>query len=239
MAVAKLGALVTGLAGSIGGTTFRRGNNFLVVQNKPKGPSKSRLATNTVLTRNVQTIQAWTSLNTGTQNAWDDAALLYQFPDKFGDLKNLTGRQLYIKLTTQAQWAGFTVLPDPTALDSTLAEFLNESNEIETNGGVYCLADLILDISSAPSGCRIVYSLQFTGQGNRGFNLARFVAFDTFPVTVTPPDSEFVDIQSSLEDRFAVPVPGTRFAYAVYIVNPSGFKSVVQVARGTIQQGAC
>lgn len=49
--------------------------------------------------------------------------LTYTFPDKFGVLRNLTGRQLFIKLNSQRYAYDSTVI-DPFMLDSTLPPFL-------------------------------------------------------------------------------------------------------------------
>lgn len=126
MAVIKLGAIVTGIAGSIGGTTFRRTREGLSAMNKSGGPSRNRARQNSILNTLRARIQAWTDLTPITRGDWNDAAPLFQFPDKFGDLKTLTGRQLFIKLSTRAQLIEEPI-PDPNSLDAVIP-FINSAS---------------------------------------------------------------------------------------------------------------
>lgn len=105
MATIKLGAIITEIAGSVGGTTFRRGHNFTVMQNKQFGASSNRLLKNKALPVLSKIISEWSKLSLAVQNEWKAQALLFQFLDKFGTLKNLSGRQLYVKLQTQSTFS--------------------------------------------------------------------------------------------------------------------------------------
>ncbi len=150
MATIKMGAIITEIAGSVGGTNFRRFRGTFVMSNKSFGASKNRLLNNVGLFRNVKVIQEWANLTQSARDNWIDAALLFQFPDKFGDLKNLSGRELYIKLITQIRnstWAD----PDPTTLDSTVDAIAIDSGEITT----LPKAEVILDAIYANS-CMLV-----------------------------------------------------------------------------------
>lgn len=104
MAVAKLGSIITGLAGSIGGTTFRRYGTTLVVQNKVKGASKNKTLKNKALPILASIIQKWSTITVAERNEWNNQATLFLFPDRFGGQKYLTGRQLFIKLNAQASY---------------------------------------------------------------------------------------------------------------------------------------
>lgn len=106
MATIKLGAIITEISGSVGGTTFRRGPNFTVMQNKQFGASSNRLLKNKALPKLAGIISAWALLPLAVRNEWKSQALLFQFLDKFGTLKNLSGRQLYIKLQSQSTFSG-------------------------------------------------------------------------------------------------------------------------------------
>lgn len=101
MATFKLGAIVTDIAGSIGGTTLKRNGNYKVMMNKSGGSPYSKLLKNNALSYLGNIFKAWSLLDTATQEAWKAQALLYTFPDKFGNLRTLSGRQLFIKLCGQ------------------------------------------------------------------------------------------------------------------------------------------
>lgn len=101
MANIKLGAIITDIAGSVGGSTFRRTPAGIILYNKQGTQIKSAFAKNSVKNNLGGIISKWSSLDQAVKDFYDDKATLYTFPDKFGNLKYLTGRQLYIKLNTQ------------------------------------------------------------------------------------------------------------------------------------------
>lgn len=101
MANIKLGAIITDIAGSVGGTTFRRTPNGIIIYNKQGTQIKSAFAKNSVKNKLGAILGAWNNLGETEKNFWIDKATLYTFPDKFGTLKNLTGRQFYTKLNSQ------------------------------------------------------------------------------------------------------------------------------------------
>ena len=101
MATFKLGAIITDIAGSIGGTTLKRNGGYKVIMNKSSGTPYSRSLQNRALGYLPWIFKQWAVLNDLQKKSWNDLALYYTFPDKFGALRNLTGRQLFIKLNAQ------------------------------------------------------------------------------------------------------------------------------------------
>ena len=96
MAVMKLGALITDLAGSIGGSTVRRSPAGLTIFNKSRGRSKSSNLSNKGIQRMQSIIQGWSQLSDAERLQWQAAASKFQRKNKFGDLVNYTGRQFYV-----------------------------------------------------------------------------------------------------------------------------------------------
>lgn len=120
MAIFKLGAFVTEIVGSVGGTNFKRGKNNFIVTNKSMGYSKSKLYQNPWLNQIGNIFKAWALLSPGERSDWDYNATLYQFPDKFGVMRNLTGRQLYSKLAIQLLPVGAN-LPEADQINNTIS----------------------------------------------------------------------------------------------------------------------
>jgi hypothetical protein len=120
MATIKLGMLVTDIAGSIGGTTFRRMKNGHQMYNKPIGAARGRLLNNPALIVLNAIASAWSGLSTGDKDEWIAAALLFLFLDKFGDPVNITGYQFYIKNTNFNNAIGGAALDPPTFSDTVL-----------------------------------------------------------------------------------------------------------------------
>jgi hypothetical protein len=97
MAKFKLGAIISNIAGSIGGTTLKRSPFGFVAMNKSLGGSKSARYKNNYVTKLGNVFRRWRYLSEDAKNAWNAYALTMTFPDKFGEQKYLTGRQLFIK----------------------------------------------------------------------------------------------------------------------------------------------
>ena len=94
MARILLGSIITSIAGSIGGTTFRRSANGLVMQNKQQVQKRSARSSNSRISQIASIIKLWNGFDNATVTAWNNAALLYEFKNKFGQPVYYTGRQL-------------------------------------------------------------------------------------------------------------------------------------------------
>ena len=173
-----MGAIVTEIKGSVGGTTFRGSPSGTIMTNKIFGASKNRLLNNTALFKLSEIISSWSYLSDAIRNEWNAQALLFEFPNKFGDLKNLSGRQLFIKLNTQAYFVGGNP-PNVSTLNSTVstsdyndpglsnipsATIRLYDNLYDTHISIQ--AELIPNFAVAPSFTRrkIIYSELLQGQ---------------------------------------------------------------------------
>ena len=101
MAVIKLGSIVTDIAGSIGGTTFRRTSTGHAAYNKQGRQVKSAFAPASRKNALGNIFASWYLLSESEQNQWSTNATKYPLKDKFGNTKYLTGRQLFTKLNAQ------------------------------------------------------------------------------------------------------------------------------------------
>lgn len=109
MASIKLGAIITDIAGSIGGTTFRRTPRGIIAYNKQGTQIKSAFAPNSVKAQLGDIFRRWALLTESEKTFWNEQAAIYQFPNKFGALVNLTGRQFFTKLNAQLIPTGTSV----------------------------------------------------------------------------------------------------------------------------------
>ena len=101
MAVIKLGSIVTDIAGSIGGTTFRRTSTGHAAYNKQGRQVKSAFAKASRKNELGNIFSSWYNLTDNEREQWALNASTYPLKDKFGNAKYLTGRQLYTKLNAQ------------------------------------------------------------------------------------------------------------------------------------------
>lgn len=134
MAKIILGTFITNIAGSSQGSTFRRTKNGHSVFNKQNRILRQSLFLNTKIFAIAEIIRGWRLLTQAQRDEWNRQSQFFQFPDKFGNLKTLSGRQLYIKLTSQMSVANVAFV-DPFTLDSTntpitaTLSFMNFSNQ--------------------------------------------------------------------------------------------------------------
>ena len=91
MANIKLGAIISDIQGSIGGTSFRRTPHGHSAYNKQKKQLLSARALSSRRIELAKVFQGWSQLTENERLQINEKALLFQFPDKFGNMKNLTG----------------------------------------------------------------------------------------------------------------------------------------------------
>lgn len=222
MAIFKLGAFVTGIVGSVGGTNFKRGANNAIVTNKSFGGSKSNLRLNPWLNQIANIFKQWAQLTATLRDDWKYVATLYTFPDKFGVLRNLTGRQLFSKLSIQLLPVGATV-PDADQINNTLgvltmgdfnltiSPFAAELNVVVTGVDTYLLVQIEVKKKTllAPIFTRRRVSAFTFGSGAIGFDITAQI-LEQFPY-----------INNSYNVRAFISV-----------MNESGFKNVAQFVDG-------
>ncbi len=130
MAVIKLGALVTSIKGSLGGTCFKEQRGTQVMYRKSNGYSRAKLLQNNSLGYATTIFQRWAFLSDTLKSAWATQAAIYLFPDKFGNQVHLTARQLFTKCNINLQ--GLEYYDDvPAGFTNYIAEFSATVSEID------------------------------------------------------------------------------------------------------------
>lgn len=106
----KLGAIITDVSGSIGGTTLRRIRGGFSMYNKSRGASRARLLANDALPTLTELNQLYSQLTEIDRLSWRDLARTLTFPNKFGDQVNLTARALFQKCNGRLSHLGVQLL---------------------------------------------------------------------------------------------------------------------------------
>lgn len=220
MGIFKLGAIIVSIAGSVGGTTFRRNGSNGTMMNKQRGASPAKLLQNKALGGIGSIFQQW-ALLTGTQRtAWNLEALNFQFPDKFGTMRNLTGRQLFTKLNVQALPAGFSVL-DPTGITSAVPLFDISVVDVDYNSG-----DYIVNVDNEGDACFFLFQIQQSKQPiyTPAFTSRRVIRVLTITGSVN------INIFAEILQNY--PQFDVNSSSVVYVtaINSFGFKSVTKSA---------
>lgn len=109
----KFGALVVDGRGKVGGhvASKNRAGAYLRTKVTPSNPQTS--AQTTVRNRLTQFSQGWRSLTVAQRAAWNSAVTNFATTNVFGDIKNPSGLQLYIKLNSNLAEVGVAAISVP------------------------------------------------------------------------------------------------------------------------------
>ncbi len=120
----KFGSLITDGRGKIGGhvASKNRGGAYLRTKVTPVNPQTSyqSVARGRITTYS----QGWRALTDTQRNAWNGAVANFQKTDIFGDLKNPSGLNLYVRLNSNIVMGGGTAIlvpPLPGTVTAPLA----------------------------------------------------------------------------------------------------------------------
>lgn len=133
MATVRFGDVITGIKGSVGGTTYRQFGSGFVIQKRSAGGNKDKLRQNPKLAQLSKVVAEWQGLNTDWREEWATEAELWQFPDKWGNPKNLSAREFFIKFANQAANVGLPT-PTPFSITDQIPEAIFQFVSIRMNG---------------------------------------------------------------------------------------------------------
>lgn len=98
MASIRFGDIVTGIKGSIGGTTYREYKNTWIAQARSRGGNKTLLRENPKLAQLNTVVQDWSKVNIDDKLGWQGKSQEFWFTDKWGNPVQISGRNFYIKI---------------------------------------------------------------------------------------------------------------------------------------------
>ena len=216
MAVIKLGSIVTDIAGSIGGTTFRRTSTGHAVYNKQGKQVKSAFAKASRKIELGNIFSSWYNLTENEREQWALNASVYPLKDKFGNTKYLTGRQLYTKLNAQ-------LLP------------ANRTSDVKNFDPFVELAETQLETFDISSGelslyidgqfvSQIIYISMY--QLRRRGRVKPHAHFKRTAVKVVA-SKNYVNIWSEFTRQFPLAENGQTFGFNIQFINASGVMSSV------------
>ena len=221
MAVIKLGSIVTDIAGSIGGTTFRRTGTGHAVYNKQGRQVKSAFAPASRKNALGNIFANWYLLSESEQNQWNTNASTYPLKDKFGNTKYLTGRQLYTKLNAQLLPAGTTSNVAKFDTYVELAQTEIESFNIDEN-------NLTLFVEGSFMRQTIYISMYQLRQKGRVKPHAHFKRTAVKIIN----SNEYVSIWTEFKKQFPLAVNGQTFGFNIQFINESGVMTSVLAFAG-------
>ena len=211
MAKIKMGALMTDIRGSAGGSVFAKNGGGSYMRNKvtPLNPKSS--AQSEVRAMFGKITQGWSQLTQEQRDAWNAAVVNYAQTDVFGDNQTLSGKALYQQLNQNILLVRGSLITEPPVSQNvaSLSDF-----SVSYNGATPALS--LSAITSDPPTKIIVYATPALTQGTSFVDNRLRKIFDG---TLTGTD---VDILQSYNDRFGAIAAGSRIAVAVRVIATNG-----------------
>lgn len=215
MATILLGALVTDIRGSIGGSTIRNVGSTFVLSNKSRGASQNIISSNKTLFSKRDIFQSWNLLSASERKEWFGLSELYPQLDKFGNLVVLGAYQFYTKFYIQQSVTGLRVyLP------------VDYSNHI-SSGAVPLFritfisqkVEIIFEGSPVPTFILVqVYPVR-NKNVRTNFNRRKFIFFKQVQLAAD------IDITAEFLNRFGVIDGRTNYRAVIYFQNYFGVRS--------------
>lgn len=141
MAKVKFSALISDMRNKLNGSVFskNRGGAYLRTKVTPTNPQTVAQAAARALLTSFS--QGWKALTEDQRLAWNGAVGSWAGTDVFGDLKNPTGLQLYIRLNVNISLASGTPLTLPP-VPSGVAPVLDLSVDVDDSSQSVTLSDI-------------------------------------------------------------------------------------------------
>lgn len=216
MAVIKLGSIVTDIAGSIGGTTFRRTSTGHAAYNKQGRQVKSAFAKASRKNELGNIFSNWYNITESEREQWAYNATVYPLKDKFGNTKYLTGRQLYTKLNAQ-------LLPANVSSDVKKFDTFVELAPTNINSFQISESNLSIYVGGSFSEQTIYISMYQLRKGGR---VKPHAHFKRTAVKITTSNNVF-DIWNEFKEQFPLAVDGQTFGFNIQYVNQCGVMTSV------------
>jgi len=182
MAVFKLGAIITDIVGSIGGTTFKRQGSSMVIMRKSNGASRASTGKNVRLNNNFSIFRSWNALTDEEKTAWKANATATKVKDKFGNDINISGVAFQRKCELSGQVFNYSNI-DPTIFTTDIKPFTLGDCTID-----WSTTDLKIFFNAPDGPIKVGLMLEYS---QKNLNSAQFTRRGVFNVFEADGDSSY------------------------------------------------
>jgi hypothetical protein len=208
---AKFGAIVVDGRGKIGGhvASKNRAGAYFRTKVTPSNPQTS--AQSGVRSSLTLLSQSWQLLTDADRAAWNGAVASYSRTDIFGDLRNPSGFNLYLRLNLNILNAGGGIISNPPA-EQFAPEPVAYGLEPDQGAG-----DFDVTFSPSPIPANTAYVIEATEQVSSGKSFAKnlFRVVQVLPAADVTPTNIF----AAYTAKFGGLVPGKKIFMRVKAVN--------------------
>jgi len=215
----KWGSIVVNGSGKLGGHVYskNRGGNYVRTLATPSNPQTSFQQSG----RSVFTglTQGWSGLTQSERDSWNGATANFQRTDQFGDIRELSGKGLYISLNKELILVGqsaLSVAPTPSPINVPTSLTVG----ITLQGGGF--ADILLTAPGILGTDLVVVKATPVLSAGTSFVKNKLRTVVTGEVN-TVFDEQF--LYDQYKARFGELEEGDKVAFSIYVINEAGQRS--------------
>jgi len=220
----KFGAIVVAGSGKIGGhvASKNRGGAYLRTKVTPTNPNSPAQAGARALLASLST--GWSGLTEAERDSWNGAVKDYATTDIFGDIKNPSGINLYVKLNANLIAAGEAAL---TTAPSKMEVPFSAIDTVDFDNGTP--GDSAINFADSALDTEIV-QIRATPVVSAGTSFVKNLFRDIVYAAVGGAN---VGYGTEYVAKFGTPSVGQVFYVSVAVITASGQKGVAQTYRVT------
>jgi hypothetical protein len=214
----KFGAIVTDGRGKLGGHVASKNRNGAYLRTKVTPSNPQTVAQSTARGILGSLSQSWGGLTDAERLAWNSAVDAWSKTDIFGDIKNPSGLNLYVKLNANLlAIAGSVITLPPAKVETPTAVLLSVDYITATGVMTFHMSD-----DSAIGSIALLRATPALSQG------VSFVKSELRVIGYAPPALTTVTDTGSYEAKFGDVSTGANIFASVQFVMPNGQKTVEQ-----------
>jgi len=221
----KFGAIVVAGSGKIGGhvASKNRAGAYLRTKTTPTNPNTPAQAQARSILGSLST--AWGLLTEDQRKTWNDAVASFATTDIFGDIKNPSGINLYVKLNANLEASGQAQL--------LVAPSKEEIPFFALTSAVFDMSDETLTFNAAVDGYDgLAMKIQATPAFSAGISnfksKLRNIGYNS-SISTAGFNWDYYQI------KFGTPVVGSKIALSIAVILPTGQQGTAQTVIATVQ----
>jgi hypothetical protein len=221
----KFGSLVVAGSGKIGGhvAAKNRGGAYLRTKVTPLNPNTAAQAGARSLLASLST--AWAGLTDEQRKSWNDAVASFATTDIFGDLRNPSGINLYVKLNANLSNSNQTLLVvAPEKMDIPFAPITAVLFDLSLQTMTFSYAGGVLD--------GVIGRIQATAPMSQGVS---FVKSQLRTIANGDLDSDTGATYAAYIAKFGVPTAGSNIVVSFAPIVATGQQGVPQSIKAIVQ----
>ena len=224
----KWGAAVVDGRGKLNGWVFakNRGGAYARVKVTPVNPQTAKQMT--VRARLASLATAWRGLTEAQRDSWREFAQDHPYNDIFGDVRTLTGLQMYEKVNLNLLAAGVATIDDPVLFEGVPGAFVTTMSVDASTGAV----SFDFDIFGGAVYTDQTLIVQATRNLSAGKNFFK-PEFRQIAALLNPASGP-TDVSAAYAAVFGAPVDGQKVALRVYAVDNTTGENSQQSSADTI-----